>query len=248
MAAHAGVTWEQQAERLQLVNASLLESWQFGEYPLDDTRYITTKSVISLLPEINTTVGGKTEKSVAPTFHGLPTLEANYRFSKSIVGHAWVGYLPSGLESIANMDGTFSQSLYGAGITYTRGRNWFFPLSFQWTKADYDGNISSSTSTVIDSFSIDAFMYSAGVGYFFEKYNIWTNFLVGRKINKSIYKIQEDQTTVSLRDTMSDSTLGMTYQASIGYRGKRWQFAIGELYQPNRILISKFLVSYAWVL
>lgn len=245
--AHSSVRWDDQAQRLQFINATLLESWQMGEYPLPYKLYFNLKSVISILPKVNGQVGGKSEKSTAPAFHAIPTLQLNYQVFQPLVWQLWGGYLPHGLEAVANINGEFSQSLIGTAIIYKIDDNWFTPIGVQWSHAQYEGNISSTNPNDKDSFSSMAWLYYTGVGYSFNEKHLWTTFIVGKKSNKSEYKIKEDLSDVRLEDTLSDSesNLGVTLQASVGYNHDLWQFGIGEIYVPERVLMTKLLVSYA---
>jgi hypothetical protein len=77
------VTWDIQAQRLQLVSASFLDAQPLlSQTPSSEEKSqfrIEGKSIVTFLPKLNGTVGGKTEQPPQPPAHSIPTVEVDYQ-------------------------------------------------------------------------------------------------------------------------------------------------------------------------
>ncbi len=78
----SAASWEEQAERLQMVSASLLDAQPLLSPTIDGQTKgsfrLEGKAIISVLPKMNATVGGKSEQPPQPPAHSIPTIEGSY--------------------------------------------------------------------------------------------------------------------------------------------------------------------------
>ena len=154
--AQAGeVTWEGQAERLQNINASLLDGLPAGE-PVRSPLGVEVKSIISFLPEVNPKVGDKKEDVPSAPAHLVPTVQLNGRWS--LIGYqAWAGYLIPGAESLLGLEASLEQYIIGASalpvFEVAGSYEVFVPVGFQISHAEVVGNITEEDSD--DEFVVD---------------------------------------------------------------------------------------------
>jgi len=111
------VLWEEQAERLQKISATLVD-YAPVHSPVLRTVGIRVYGDINILPKLNTTVGSKSEDVPAPPVSTVPSLEGRFSFkphklfSLGFGGH--VGFLPSGAESLLGLTASAESVVYGA--------------------------------------------------------------------------------------------------------------------------------------
>lgn len=244
----APVTWEEQAERLQNVSASLLDGAPVGE-PLQNTS-AEVRAVVSFLPKVNSKIGSKSEKVPSSPVHAVPTLQFNAVSGRAFGVQLWGGYLPPGGEKLFGIKAKLSQWQVGGavqGILPLQGFELFLPVGFQMGKATLTGPITAADSDD-DFVSTTRFLYLAP-GVRFPALNVWAGVLVANKNTKSEFKISSEGTNLSLIDMLSDSSFPYVTQASVGwFHASGVQLAVSELFVPKRVTMPRLLVSYQYSL
>ena len=113
------IGWETQAERLQLVSAAMLDAEPMLT-PIDSKWHLGLRSVVSVLPKTNATIGGKTEQPPQPPVHSVPTLELAGKYDVASVGavhaRAWAGYLPESAAKTTGMNAAAKQTIWGLAL------------------------------------------------------------------------------------------------------------------------------------
>lgn len=249
--ANADVTWEEQAERLQNVSATLLDGIPVGE-PLTTQLSVEAKTIISLLPKVDPTVGGKKEKVPSSPLHTIPTLQVNARFVDSqpyaVGAQAWAGYLMPGAESLFGIDAKLSQFGFGASVvgSYVIGSGALYAnLGYQHTSANLKGAITAIGAG--DKFDSKTSTFYAAPGYIFNDINLWANVLVAFKSTESTFEIPADHTKFKNTDDLGDTGFPFASQISLGWRHSSGiQIGASELYVPKRLLMPRLLVSYQY--
>jgi len=242
-------TWQNQAERLQVVNATLLDSAPIEELLPTGIFYLQFVSTLAIVPKVNSTVGSKTEDIPSPPVHSVPQLKLTHKILRaqntSVYLRAWVGYLPNGAEKLLAMDASFKQSIYGASLVVsqrTKNFRFYFPLGFQQSNAELQGAITSSTAN--DNFTVDSKLIYTGFGMASANSHFWGNLLAGKKKTRSTFFVEEDKTTFTLDDELEDSSFPFYVQGSIGKRFGNLNLAVAQIYVPKRLTMTKFMVSY----
>jgi hypothetical protein len=246
----SAVRWQDQAERLQNVNASLLDAFPVGE-PFQVPRSIEIKAAISLLPKVSPRVGGKEEKVPASPAHLVPTLQGNYLFLKNkgsgVGGHVWAGFLPPGGEKLFGISAKLTQYLAGFAGHYNYNYNafeFFLPVGFQFTNIKVEGGITKTDAH--DAFKASTNIFYMAPGVKIPAYSAWGSLLFGRKSTSSEFHIEEDATTIKIDDTLGDATFPLAIQGSLGWYYNGIQVGLSELWVPSRVLMPRLLLSYQY--
>ena len=238
-----GVTWEEQAERLQNVSATLLDGVPMAEPPRGAWQ-LSLKSAVSILPTVNNKVGAKDEKAPAAPVHSVPQLGAAGRLfesgSTAVYVQAWAGILLPGAERLIGVDAELSQSVFG-GAAAVRFAGWgYLVVGVQQSDAELSGEIASQDEK--DEFTAETQLTFLGLGYVDDL--LWGNLSLGTKQTTSKFTIKEDSTSLEFTDELDDSS-GLYYQGAIGY----WlmpalNIGIAQLLVPKRLTMTRMFVSY----
>jgi len=252
------VTWQQQAQRLQNVNATLIDA---SPLPVDLTfspspsylGSISFQSVVSLLPKPNSTVGSKNENVPSAPVHTVPQLGLSGALPQGLTkilglsrGLINVGYLPMGSEKLMGLKVKFDQWLLHAALAFTFNAHWLVPLGFQYTSAFASGPITETNAT--DRFSVQTVSFYTGVIYVCGPWGVY--FLEGFKRSNSVFEIPSDQTKLKLTDTLSDSTvplytkLALSYQLAFNDTLKNVRLGLAEHFVPKRAYYPQVFLNY----
>lgn len=246
------VTWEAQAERLQQVSAAQLDAAPIpAPYSVPLTFRFQVNS--ALLPKVDPTVGGKSEKVPAAPFHAIPMVQiedgGDLTPSKWISGGLWVGHLPPGGEKLVGITAKLQQTIYGAGFMISHKGQVFRPyLQFfaQQGTADMQGGITSEHAK--DKFDVETKLWGVSLGnqMMLGGQNIWFAASFASRSADSKFYIEEDQTTFKLNDYQKLS-LGDGLRQVAGGIDFSWGLRIGGGISnvPNRITMPKAVVAYS---
>ncbi len=240
----ADVKWEEQAERLQQVNASLLDNLPIGE-PIRGHMYIEGRTNITLLPKVNATVGGKTESVPSAPAHTVPTLVFNHVPVQGAVDLGYrlhAGYLPAGAEKIFKLEAKLSQySLGGAFLVRKKlmDLSLGFIAGYHQTSALLQGAITSPGAS--DKYAVSTSVTYFGPQFKLEKLNLWSSFIYGLRNSSSRLNIAEDSTQFDVKDNAP------VYQAALGYDfDSGLQLGVGEEFIANRLYAARLFGAYAF--
>lgn len=247
--AYAVATWQEQAERLQKVSATLLDDAPIGD-PIDGTLGIEFRSAISFLPTVSSHVGEKNEKVPSSPIHAVPTFAFNSKFFStaffSLGASVCGGYLVPGAERLMGIHARLSQLVYGAAFAPSFQFSWgslFTWMGYQVTTADLTGGITEVDAS--DSFHVNTRLGSLAVGVQVPSWGLWFNVMLAKKSSTSRFEIPADQTTFQFSDTLGDASPALMAQASLGYRHPSGvQIALSELRVPKRLTMPRLLLSY----
>lgn len=248
--AQTGVTWEQQAERLQNVSATLLDAMPMGE-PVNFPLSVQVKAIVSFLPKTNPKVGAKSEKVPSAPVHTVPTLQVGvqpFKGLEKIVGaQVWAGYLPSGGESLFGIKAKLSQWLLGGALvtggSLANGIEFYLPIGFQVGQANLKGAITEPHST--DVFTSKTTLLYLAPGVKLPALSAWANVMVARKSTHSQFSIPSDDTNLTLDDTLADASVPAAIQVSVGWmHASGVQIGLSEVWVPNRLNMPRLLLAY----
>ena len=244
----AGVTWEEQAQRLQNVNASFLDALPFLEPPAVDSLTLGLRSSVSVLPRVNATIGAKTEKVPQAPVHAVPTVQlGGLGRGGSLRGLFWIGALPPGAQRLFGIDASFSQWLVG-GALGVQGALWglplWVPLGVQYGAAALSGSITAAGAH--DTFSGRTVLVSFAPGVTLWN-GFWLNLSLSHKRTKSVFKIPSDATSLSITDVLHDQPWGLVTQGAGGWHlpGTGLTVGAGVQWTPGRLIMPRILVAYA---
>lgn len=247
-----GVTWEQQAERLQLVSATLLDGLPIAE-PVHAQISVGLKAIVSLLPTLNPQVGAKKEKVPSSPVHSVPTLQGDWNFYAKpplrVSTRIWAGYLPAGTEKLMGIKASLSESIMGfmaegqydlnsMATVYTQ-------MGYQYSSVAIKGAITATDAE--DSFlATNSFLYLAP-GLKIPMYNVWANVLFGKRRGRSTFSIPSSNTNLTLTDTGADASFPFATQIAAGWMHPIGvQVGIAELWVPNRLAMPRMLFAYEY--
>lgn len=256
-ASPSSVTWEQQAERLQVVSASLLDAVPVTVLP-PKSLHLGVSSVLSLLPEVNPRVGGKSEKVPSSPVHTVPMIQLGYGLGLSALAQGtarvWGGYLPSGLEGVFGVKAELSQWAVGAALGVKMGLG--LPpfvgdlgaeMGMQLTSASLSGAITEPEAN--DEFETDSRILFLALGLHPEHMGLHAAFLVASKQTTSRFVVSSSRTELEVTDKLSDASPPLVMQAQIGAKlpfGLTLGFA--ELWVPERLLMPRLFGQFEYVL
>ncbi len=253
------VTWERQAERLQLVSASLLDAQPLLSPAGDSTRNprfrVEGKAIASVLPKINATVGGKTEQPPQPPAHTVPTIEAGLLMPRSSwgggVARAWAGMLPASAAKGTGMTALCAQNIQGLSLGV---KNDVLPLAKfaaevgqQWSSTKVEGGITEPEAK--DLFEVKARLRFATLTVHPRMaQSAWVQVQVSERNVTTHFEIPADGTSFDLTDhsTLAGGTAAT--QVSLGYEfTPGFNAAVAYLNVPERVSMPRFLISYSTV-
>ena len=246
------VTWEQQAERLQNVSASLLDNVPASVVPRGGFN-VGLGTVVSFLPDLNSRVGGKSEKVPASPIHAVPQLQLSYGLDLEltrVTTRAWVGYLPSGAEGLFGVDAKMTQ--WSAGVAVASGVALGLPpfiggaaveLGYQISVADVKGAITEPDAN--DTFDSTSQIMFASIGLHPDSMGLHAAFLVAGKSTRSKFVVSSTRTALELTDRLEDSSVPVLLQAQLGFRFPfDVTLGLAELWVPDRLLMPRLFAQY----
>jgi hypothetical protein len=243
------VTWEEQAERLQNVSATLLDGVPFTN-PVTHNFSLQIQIPLSLLPKVNPTVGAKTEKVPASPVHTIPTLKISSFVGRSplfdLGVQLWAGFLAPGAESLVGIKASLTQKAVGGAVVPSKnlgGMNVYVSVGGQISMAELTGGITGADAH--DKFTADTTLLFISPGFYSPSRLMWGSVTIGQKTTDSRFEIPSDKTTIELNDTLSDAKFAYFVQGNLGMSFQNGvQIAIAELWVPNRLLMPRMLLGY----
>lgn len=252
--AEAASWWYEQAERLQLVSAALLDGAPISE-PVPQSAFIEGRILTSLLPKPNPKVGAKKEKVPAAPFHTVPTLVGGMPVASSgryaLVTTAWAGYLPlpKSLAKTIGVSASLNQYLVGASAENVfRMPKMLLTTSIgvQYGGVNLKGGITTETANDTFDATLSTIYLSQGVQG--RTIPLWANGMILFRRGKSTFKITEEKTEFTRIDTLSDAPLPLSAQVTIGVTlMKSLHLAVSEYMVPNRLIMPRVSVAYQYV-
>lgn len=246
----ASVTWEEQAERLQHVSATLLDGVPFGE-PVQRSFSLELRASVSFLPRVNSRVGSKQEKVPASPIHSVPTLQANAAVKGGLLGatgtglQTWAGYLPAGAEKLLGVNAKLTQWCVGAALQQSwrlSSVSLFLSGGAQLSDAQLRGAITEESAN--DSFQARTELAFFAPGLVHVSSGFWMNVLLGGKQTESVFEIPSDGTRFSLTDTLSDASPPLFVQPGAGWLFKSGiQLGGAVIWVPERLIMPRMLLS-----
>lgn len=251
------VTWEQQAERLQLVSASFLDAQPLLS-SIDQTSStgslrLEGKSIITPLPKLNATVGAKTEQPPQPPAHSIPTGEISYSspevLNSAALVRLWAGYLPSSAAKATGMNATCEQIIQGYSFGLNLKANSFVSAAIeggqQLAKTLVEGAITEENSQ--DRFDVQSQLSFVILSLTPKQYpNFWIQGQVAERNVRLDFHIPSDNTTFNLSDRSTVSSGNASTQFTLGYKvSKNFQIAGGIQNTPQRSTTPRLLMSYS---
>jgi hypothetical protein len=249
------VTWEAQAERLQMVSASFLDAQPLLSSADGEGRQFRfeAKGVVSVLPKMNATVGGKTEQPPQPPAHSIPTLEVGYIMPRSVLGtgviRLWQGFLPADAGKTIGMNASCGQTLTGFSLGLKNDSMNFFSVSVdlgqQWNDTKVEGGITEPQAK--DLFQVKAKLQFAALTVAPKILpKVWIQAQVTERKITTHFEIPSDGTVFDLSDSGSVRGGDAATQISLGYDiGLGMQAAVAYLNTPQRSTIPRVLLSYS---
>jgi hypothetical protein len=251
------VTWDIQAQRLQLVSASFLDAQPLlSQTPSSEEKSqfrIEGKSIVTFLPKLNGTVGGKTEQPPQPPAHSIPTVEVDYQSKTTFMGSGivrlWSGYLPGDAAKPMGMNASCEQSLTGISLGLKNQEMNFvtavIEVGQQWNQTKVQGGITEPDAK--DLFRVQTGLRFGTLTVTPKKFpKIWTQAQVGERDVMTYFEIPSDGTTFKLRDRGTMRRGNAAAQFSVGYNmGNGFQWAVAYLNVPQRSTVPRFLLSYS---
>lgn len=253
--AEAASWWYEQAERLQLVSASLLDGAPIAE-PVPTTTFVEVRLLTSLLPKPDPTVGAKQEKVPAAPLHTIPTFVAGIPITQSgrftLVGTGWGGYLllPKSIAGLMGVQADLNQYIVGASLEsffQLNSINLITSFGGQFGSYDLEGAITAPEGE--DSFkgSLTTLYLSQGVQA--RKIPLWANMMLLMRRGTSTFKVGKEKTVFIRDDTMADAPLPLAAQITLGYTlFGSLQVAASEYMVPNRSIMPRVSVAYQYLI
>lgn len=246
----SAVTWEMQAERLQLVSAAMLDAEPMLA-PIDSTWHVAVRSVVSVLPKTNATVGAKTEQPPQPPVHTVPTLEVGVARDFGIAGNSnlrlWGGYLPPQGAKMTEMTASCEQQIYGLSLGYSqehlREVNVRLDVGVQASKAVVKGGITEVNTS--DRFDVSSRIDFIALSFSPQRMkSLWVQGQVAQRRVATRFEIPSDSTVFDLVDESKIGS-GASTQIAAGYEFMAgFTVAAGYLNVPERLSMPRFLLGY----
>ncbi|MCX6118131.1 MAG: hypothetical protein NT027_11360 [Proteobacteria bacterium] len=249
-------SWEQQAERLQMVSASLLDAQPLLSPTIDGQTKgsfrLEGKAIISVLPKMNATVGGKSEQPPQPPAHSIPTIEGSYQSPQVGQGVAilrgWGGYLPESAAKTTGMKAKAKQTIFGYSLGIKLEGS---PLVISNVEIGEQTNSTFVSGGITEPEASDEFDVKTKLRFasltitpkIFDK--LWLQAQIAERTVALRFDIPADGTTFNLNDRSTAAGGNAATQFSVGYRVKGGlQAAIGVLNVPQRVTMPRLLLSY----
>ena len=252
--ADAAAWWYEQAERLQLVSAALLDGAPISE-PVPQSAFIEGRILTSLLPKANPNVGAKKEKVPAAPIHTVPTLVGGMPIAASnryaLVTTAWAGYLPlpRSVAKIMGVNASLNQYLVGASAENVfRLPKMFLTTSIggQYGGVNLKGGITTEKAADTFDASLTTLYLSQGVQG--RTIPLWANGMILFRRGKSTFNITAEKTEFIRADTMADAPIPLSAQITLGITLKKsLHLAVSEYMVPNRLIMPRVSIAYQYV-
>jgi|GEM_PF-609031 len=249
------VQWETQADRLQQISATLLDGVPVPHPVKYDDVTLGLGVDISFLPKLNTTVGGKTEKVPQAKFHAVPTVEATGGMllgkSMGLGFAAYGGVLPPMPKFVSGIEAKLLQTTYGAlfdvGMLAGKQLLVFGQAGWHGTNGTVKGQIASKNGD--DTFAVKTSIFHVSVGAAHEPTRLHASYQIGYRDAHSKLTIKEDDTALTLDDSLGDARVPLFSQATVGWapawaRGTRT--ALSFFYVPNRLYLPRLTLAYVY--
>ena len=250
------VTWEQQAERLQNVSAALLDAMPISAIPPNGLS-LGVWTAVSFLPELNTRVGGKSEKVPSSPVHAVPEFQVAFGQSvgvTSVAGRFWAGYLPPGVEGLLGLDAKLSQWTVGGAI----GATLPIPtppllgvpaveLGVQVSGAKLTGAITEPKAD--DEFESAGRLLFVAAGLHPRTFGLHAVLVCASRKTESTFVVSSSQTKLDLVDELRDASIPLVLQGQLG-----WKFPLGittgaaYVWVPDRVAMPRLFAAYNYVL
>jgi hypothetical protein len=251
--ASAAVLWMDQAQRLQEVSATLLDTVPVA-LPLAPALCLGVRTNISFLPVANPRVGSKMESLPSSPVQTIPTAYASTGLmlgtSESVAAEGWIGVLPAGLEKMIGMKASLMQMQGGMRLELSSSRmtpaRFFAGAGMARTKSAVEGTISSSSGK--DSFTAESALTFVSAGVQHQRSGVWGSLMIGRKRTTSRLSIVEDQTDLEIVDSLANARQPVWTQVSLGFNfSQTLSFALSELMVPDRIEMPRLTLMWSFL-
>lgn len=253
-------SWEQQAERLQMVSASLLDAQPLlsvtGSQNDRGAFRVEGKAIVTVLPRMNATVGSKTEQPPQPPAHSIPMLEVAYQSPSMWMGagvmRLWQGYLPADAGKQLGMNATCGQTVSGVSLGLKNDRIGLVTTAIevgqQWGSSLVEGGITEIGAK--DRFQVKSRLRFGAVTVTPQRLpSLWIQAQVTERLVAMHFEIPSDGTTFNLTDRSTIRGANAASQWSLGYTfGYGVQGALAYLNVPSRVSMPRVLLSYSAIL
>ena len=248
--ARASVIWMEQAQRLQEVSATLLDTMPVP-LPLSPNLSAGLRANISFLPTPNPRVGGKLEALPSSPVQSIPSLHGTFGVpvgsAETVAAEAWAGVLPRGIEKLMGIKASLLQLQWGGRAEVASQRLGFarfvLGLGAAQTKSSIEGTISSASGT--DTFTSSSLLTFANLTAQHPRSGIWGSFMIGRKKTTSRLVIVEDNTDLEIVDALANTKQPNWTQFSLGLPlSGGLSLAISELVVPDRVEMPRFTLAW----
>lgn len=243
-------TWEQQADRLQNIGATYLDSPPVPRPNLEGWT-LGVDFDFNFLPKANAKVGEKLVQFPNSKYHVIPTITAaglrSLNPKYSIGGRVYMGDAPSFLSPAFGIKSKLSHFQMGVqlegSVQFASQFSTYMQSGYHFSNAELKGQIASTIKPDIFSARTSYLWTSLGLNY--RPWGIWIAQFISIKRTTSIFFIGEDETSLTLTDNLQDSTLPFASESSIGWNTS-WGIntAMSYLIIPNRAIIPRFSIGY----
>lgn len=251
--ADAAVLWMEQAQRLQEVSATLLDSAPVAS-PLPSGLNLGMRADVSFLPTPNPRVGSKLESLPSSPVQALPTIFASAALPlgsiESLSAEVWAGVLPKGVEKLMGIQASLFQYQWGARSEISSARlgaaRFVLGAGLAQTKSFIEGKISSANGG--DTFTASTQLLFANLGVQHVRSGFWGGVTLGSKKTRSRLAIEEDNTDLEVSDTLANAKQPRWTQVSLGLNLTRSiGVTVSELMVPDRVDLPRISVSWTAV-
>lgn len=229
--------WEQQATRLQLVQASLLD-----DAPVPSVRpvhQVSLEITTSFLPEVSSHVGGKSESVPTSPIHAVPSVK--YGVSGSVSDHwslafeARAGFLPEQASRLVGLSATVRQTSFTGQLGLGNDTGFYATTGFHFTKVAVRGGITAKDAQ-------DTFDVSTMAPFVTSTFNVGPFFiagLLGATGSDTNFHVEADKTSFALSDQR------LILQATAGWADKSgFRAALSTYFVPQRVWMPRLTVAY----
>ena len=259
VASQAATTWKDQADRLSKVSATLLDAYPVSS-PISKDLVMGADLLYTLLPPLNTTVGGKSEKVPSSPFHISPTFFAAAPIvtwdDRFVAARFSLGGLIPGLgaEEALGLKAELGQITTTGEIQYQQNITSEVAVygltGFHFTYAQVEGAITDVDACedrdLCDTFNTVTLYTYAGVGAIYKDW-VWTQAVVGYKDTRSTLKIESDGVERSTQDTLSDLDIPLVTQVSFGTKIlENFDLAFSQTFVWQRAHLPRFSMKYTY--
>ncbi|NBW80133.1 DUF692 domain-containing protein [bacterium] len=256
--------WKGQTRRLLQVSASVLDDIPAGlAEPSIGQLSIDLGTSATLVPNIDSRVGSKTEGVPAAPVHVLPTLGVSLApmspqlLKFSILIRGFVGWLPGqASKRILAGNSTFTQTKYGLEVQASDTNAvlsdeilWGTGLYLQTGDSQLNGRFSSSAQTEsTDSFKTSNASAGLSISAIHRKTGIHSEVIAFKRNATSEFFIAEDKNLLLVKDDNGDLTKNAGEgnfggQVSLGWQASpRLQIGAAQLFIPARLSAIRFFI------